>query len=102
MRTDRVSAVLRQHLSDGKMDSYALLICHGGQKAVLTSPNVDENTCFEVASLTKVTVTAPLVMMAIAEGKLALTDRLGDFFPGLTDMRAVTVLRQQSQRARLR
>ena len=91
MKTENVSTVLRQHLSDGKLGSFALLICHHGEKAVLTSPDVNENTCFEVASLTKITVTAPLTMIAVAEGKLALTDKLGDFFSGLTEMRDVTI-----------
>lgn len=59
---------LEQLLSDGAFGSYALLVRYGSDKFVLTSPDVNRDTCFEVASLTKVTVTAPLARMAVAEG----------------------------------
>jgi len=87
----QTDAVLKRHLQNGRMDSYALLVRHGDQKVCITSDNVNADTCFEVASLTKVTVTAPLVMLAVREGKLRLEDKMSDYFPGLTKMRDVTV-----------
>lgn len=83
--------VLEQFLADDVLGSYALLVRHGGRKYVFTSVGINADTCFEVASLTKVTVTAPLALMAVAEGKLSLEDRLEDYFSGLTDMKDVTV-----------
>lgn len=83
--------ILRHHFANGRMDSYALLVRYGDKKCILTSPNINPDTCFEVASLTKVTVTAPLALMAVREGKLCLDERLGDIFPGLTDMAESTV-----------
>lgn len=88
---NQTEQVLRRLLTDKQMDSYALLVRHGEEKKVLTSPNVNQDTCFEVASLTKVTVTAPLVMMAVREGRLRLDERLGDIFPGMTEMADSTV-----------
>lgn len=82
---------LWQHLANGRMDSFALLVRYGDEKCILTSPNINQDTCFEVASLTKVTVTAPLALMAVREGKLSLDEKLGDIIPGLTDMAGSTV-----------
>ncbi len=87
----RTEELLRKKLENGRMDSFALLVRYGDDKTVITSKSVNRDTCFEVASLTKVTVTAPLALMAIREEKLRLEDRLGDIFPGLTDMKDVTV-----------
>ena len=42
---------------------------------------VDSRTVFDLASLTKPLVTAPLCMRAVAEGKFALDDPLLSFFP---------------------
>lgn len=83
--------ILQRYLDRGWMDRYALLIRYGKDKMVITSGNVNADTCFEVASLTKVTVTAPLALMAVREGKLGLDERLGDIFPGLTEMADSTV-----------
>ena len=74
-----------------RLDRYALLVRHGDEKTVICSEYVDLDTCFEVASLTKVTVTAPLALMAVREGKLRLDERLGDIFPDLTEMADATV-----------
>ena len=93
LKLEQTEKILRGLVDAGWMGSYALLVRHGSEKAAITGKNVDADTLFEVASLTKVTVTAPLAMMSIAEGKLALEDHLGDFFSGLTVMRDVTVFR---------
>lgn len=91
MELKRTQLALASFLEEGLMDSYALLVRCGADKTVLTSRNVNPDTCFEVASLTKVTVTAPLALMAVREGKLRLEERLGDIFPELTDMADATV-----------
>ena len=93
LKLEQTEKILRGLVDAGWMGSYALFVRHGSEKAAITSKNADADTLFEVASLTKVTVTAPLAMMSIAEGKLALEDQLGDFFSGLTVMRDVTVFR---------
>lgn len=91
MKLTQTEQVLRQFLFAHRMDSYALLVRYGDEKCILTSPNVNPDTCFEVASLTKVTVTAPLALMAVREGKLRLDERLGDIFPDLAEMANSTV-----------
>ena len=91
LKLTQTEVLLRQFLAEQRMDRFALLVRHGEDKAVITSPHVDADTCFEVASLTKVTVTAPLALMAVREGKLRLDERLGDIFPDLTEMADSTV-----------
>ena len=45
------------------------------------APAVTLDTLWDCASLTKVMVTTPLVMHAVAEGWICLTDRVGDIVP---------------------
>ncbi len=46
---------------------------------------VDSETMYDVASLTKVVITAPLVLKMVEIGKLSLQSRIGDFFEELKD-----------------
>ncbi len=55
-----------------------------GRKS-LDGDDVDENTMYDLASLTKVLATAPLTLKAVEEGKLSLSSRLSDFFEELED-----------------
>ncbi len=43
--------------------------------------SIDSHTLFDLASLTKALITAPLCMRAVSEGRLALDDPLRSFFP---------------------
>jgi len=55
---------------------------------------VDNQTLFDLASLTKPLVTAPLCMRAVGEGRLALDDSLQRFFPALPagrDLKTITI-----------
>lgn len=91
MELHKTQAVLEKLRAQNRFGSYALLVRYGDEKRILISPDGNADTCFEVASLTKVTVTAPLALMAVREGKLGLEERLGDIFPGLTDLADATV-----------
>ena len=44
----------------------------------------DDNTLFDLASLTKALATTPLILRLIEEGKLELASRLGDILKGLS------------------
>ena len=80
MRLFETENECKELLEKGRMDSYALLVRKGEETAFLFSDSVDSNTLFEMASLTKVLVTLPLVFQAMGEGKLSLESRLSDFF----------------------
>ncbi len=81
MELKHTQRVLQEKVSQKKMESYAVLIGKDGQEALLTSPDVDRDTYFDIASVGKAAVTTQLVLQAIAEKKLALTDPLQKFFP---------------------
>lgn len=53
------------------------------------SPRVTDSTLYDVASLTKVVVTVPVLMSEIARGAMSLSDTLGCFFTGQQDTGAV-------------
>ncbi len=73
-------------IADGVFPGGALLVQVGGQVVHLSfhgrrslhppAGPVDAGTCFDLASLTKVLVTAPLVLLSIQRNRLALEDRV--------------------------
>lgn len=72
--------LLSQKRASGEMESYAILVNVDGDEHLLTSPDVDKDTYFDVASTGKILVTTQLALKAIDEGKLALTDTLEKYF----------------------
>ena len=69
-------------------DAFGRLTYDGG------APQADLDTIFDLASLTKVIATAPLVMRQIERGRLALDDRVATLLPGWQgDDRADVTLR---------
>lgn len=65
---------------DNKLDSYAVMVYKNGEKQLISSENVNEETYFDVASMGKVLVTSTLILKAIDMGLLSLEDTLSDFF----------------------
>lgn len=63
----------------------ALTVCKGrtgqGPEAAL----VDQHTLYDMASLTKVMVTLPLILISVQEGKLSLTDTVTKYLPELAE-----------------
>ncbi len=47
------------------------------------SMKADEDTVYDLASLTKVLITAPSIMQLVERGIIDITDSLGEFFPGV-------------------
>jgi serine-type D-Ala-D-Ala carboxypeptidase len=69
-----------------------------GYGDLLAAP-VTSDTIYDVASLTKAVVTAPLAMRFVQQGRLRLSDRLVDVFPGFDER--VTVHHLLTHRAGL-
>lgn len=65
---------------DNLFGSYAVLVHVDGEEKLVTSPDVNEETYFDVASMGKVLVTSTLILKAISEGELILDNKLSDFF----------------------
>lgn len=58
------------------------------------APLIDQQTIFDIASLTKVIATTPAVMKLIDEGQITLLDTLGHWFPEFKDSehKSVTII----------
>ena len=73
--------LMRDGLASSRFSSYAILVAKANTTAFLTSPDVDPDTYFDIASMGKALITAPLILHAVSENKLSLTDTLDKFFP---------------------
>ena len=84
---------LDNKVADNEFDTYAVTVgIYGKDTASVTSPGADEDTYFDIASMGKVLVTAPLVLRADSEGRLSLDDTLTKFFDNVPeDKRQITV-----------
>ena len=98
MKLSHTKAYLDGALAAGTFDTYAVMAGfddgRGGDRdaAVITSPGTDADTLFDIASMGKVLVTAPLILRLLPTGKLALDDTLARFLPGLPpDKQGITI-----------
>ena len=66
-----MAELLQQKQKDGDFTSYALFVSRRGEEAFFHSAQVDGDTYFDIASMGKVLVTAPLILQAAGEKKLA-------------------------------
>ena len=80
MLLSRTAELLQQKQKDGDFTSYALFVSRRGEEAFFHSAQVDGDTYFDIASMGKVLVTAPLILQAVGEKKLSLDDPLTRFF----------------------
>ena len=85
-------ALLEQLQENKTLEEYAILVGYQDQEWALTSGNVNLDTYFDIASMGKIFPTTTLALMAVSEGKLALTDTLDHFFPFVPeDKKQITV-----------
>lgn len=78
----KTRALVRQGLVSGAYPAAALAIGRGSQTLVTECfGNCGEGTLFDLASLSKVVSTTMIALRFLEEGRLALTDRVVDFFP---------------------
>ncbi|MGG1658150.1 serine hydrolase domain-containing protein [Brevibacillus sp. NRS-1366] len=63
----------------------ALTVCKGMTGLGPEATPVDIYTLYDMASLTKVMVTLPLVLISVQEGKLSLTDAITTYLPELAE-----------------
>lgn len=83
--------LMARKLKDRDFDSYAVYVEKEGNVGYLHSHNVDKDTYFDIASMGKVLVTSPLILQAVGEGKLRLSDTLSCFFDHVPREKNVTV-----------
>lgn len=84
--------LLKKMLSEEKLGCWAVLVYRRGERETLFSDNVNGDTYFDLASIGKSIVTAPLVLKAVDGGKLRLSDTLDRFFSDMPeDRKGITV-----------
>ncbi len=85
MKLEKTEKLLQKMMSDKDFDSYAVTVFKDKEKCFLHSDNVNRDTYFDIASMGKVLVTSTLILKAVSENKLSLSDTLGKFFDGIKD-----------------
>lgn len=63
----------------------ALSVARGKTGTAADEPSVTANTVYDMASLTKVMVTLPLILLSVQHGKLSLTDPVAHHLPELRE-----------------
>ncbi len=91
MHLENTQKWMNNGLTAHRFGSYAVLVSKKGETALLTSPDVNADTYFDIASMGKVLVTAPLILHAVGEGQLRLEDTIARFWPVSADKRSITV-----------
>lgn len=79
-------SVLSEYFKNKKFDRYAVISGFGqNERCFFHDQGTNEQTLFDMASITKIIgVTLPLLMLA-SEGKIKFYDRLGDYFNSCPD-----------------
>src|SRR5215213_4531279 len=104
-RLNQIDALVEKDIADKKLPGAVIIVGHKGKivyrkafgnRALL--PTVEKmtiDTIFDAASLTKVVATTTSVMILVEQGKLRLSDRIGQFIPEIQDENAKRVTVQQ-------
>lgn len=94
LQLNNTEKLLKKMLKNYKFDSYAVMVHINNEEKVITSPNVNKDTYFDVASMGKVLVTGTLILKNIGEGRLALTDTLDMFFDNVPEEKKKITIKQ--------
>lgn len=92
LKLPKTRQLFQQKAEHGEFDSYALYVKAGAQECTFFSDNVDQDTYFDIASCGKILVTTPLILKAIAGGKLWLGSTMDEFFEDVAnDKKSITI-----------
>lgn len=80
MELQNTENLLKVKFQNNDFDTYAVLVRYGDEEKAFYSPNADEFTYFDIASMGKVLITSTLILQAISKGLLSLDNKLCDFF----------------------
>ena len=102
-KLNQIDGLVEKAIADKKMPGAVVVVGHKGKIVYRKAfgnralvPNVEKmtiDTIFDVASLTKVVATTTSVMKLIEDGKIRLSDTIGDHIPEVTnaDVKKVTI-----------
>ncbi len=85
MKLENANKVLKEKRENKYMETYAVLVSVNGKEGLITSTDADKDTYFDIASVGKAVVTTQLVLRAMSENKLSLTDTLDKFFINVSE-----------------
>lgn len=92
MKLENTQELMRRKLESEFFDAYAVLVGRGGEEAFISSPKVDRDTLFDIASMGKVLVTSTLLLQSVGEGRVTLDDTLDMYFDAVPEeKRGITV-----------
>ncbi|MEO6588075.1 MAG: serine hydrolase, partial [Pyrinomonadaceae bacterium] len=90
-KLNRIDGLVNKAIADKKMPGVVVLVGHKGKIVFRKAygnrsliPNVEKmtvDTIFDLASLTKVVATTTSIMKLVEDGKIRLSDTIGDFIP---------------------
>lgn len=104
-KLNQIDGLVNQAIKDKKMPGAVVLVgrkgkivfrrAYGKRSLVPQVEDMTVDTIFDVASLTKPIATATSIMILVEQGKLRLSDTIGDFIPDIQDENAKKVTIQQ-------
>ncbi len=104
-KLNQIDGLVMQAIAEKKMPGAVVLVGRRGKIVFKKAygnrslmPNVEKmtiDTIFDLASLTKPVATATSIMILIEQGKLRLSDTIGDFIPDIDDPEAKKITVQQ-------
>src|SRR5829696_3740225 len=104
-KLNQIDALVAKDIADKKLPGAVIIVGHkgkivyrkafGNRSLLPTVEKMTVDTIFDAASLTKVVATTTSVMILVEQGKLRLSDRIGQFFPEIEDEAAKRVTIQQ-------
>ena len=104
-KLNQIDGLVEQAIADKNMPGAVVLVGHkgkivyrkafGNRSLVPTVEKMTVDTIFDLASLTKPIATATSVMILVEQGKIRLSDTIGDFFPEIEDKDVKKVTVQQ-------
>ncbi len=92
MELTKTKALMEALAREKKFDTYSVIVGLGEDECSFHSPHADMDTYYDVASMGKVLITTTMILRAVGEGRLALTDTLSKFFRDVpVEKRDITV-----------
>ncbi len=91
MKLTKTQALIDRGLLAERFTSIAISVSKGDDCSILTSPNTDRDTYFDIASMGKVLITASLILRAVSDDLLSLDDTLERFWSVPEDKRGITI-----------
>ena len=92
MNLNHTKELIERLYNEQTMDACALHVQVAEQAAEVFTPGTDRDTLFDIASMGKILVTTPLILKAVSESRLRLTDTLGELYADTPeDKKGITV-----------